>query len=65
MAAIDDQEFLKAKVTDRNPKCGNCNLWGRGQGGIRPCKEPANRLFDGRDPVTTDLSVCSLWQPRE
>lgn len=64
MSAVNDQEFLKAKVTDRNPKCATCNFWGRGNGAVRPCKNPMNRMFDGHDPSTPDLSVCSLWEPQ-
>lgn len=62
--SVDQQDFLREKVKDRNPKCGNCNSWGKGKGAIQPCKRPENRMFDGHDPFTTDLAVCSLWEPR-
>ena len=54
----DWSAFLKAKLDDRNPKCGNCKHWNAlGVGTIRNCLCPMNMIA-----LMTDLSLCSAWE---
>lgn len=55
--------YLKAKLEDRNPKCGNCKHWVQSEhapsfGGCM------NTTSINYHPVQ-DLSLCSAWEKRE
>lgn len=59
----DWSDLLKAKLDDRNPKCGNCRFWDREHPGrIRPCRAATDSYGIGIITMTTDLSLCSAWE---
>jgi hypothetical protein len=67
MGVEDDRAFLKAKLDDRNMKCGNCNSWhaseiypGRGLCAHKAADSQSG-LHSLVQIITQDLSVCSEW----
>lgn len=64
----DIAAYLKAKIEDRSPKCGNCK---------KGCADPSAIAIDTLAPLTTwltckmtsqpvpDLSLCSAWEKRD
>jgi hypothetical protein len=76
----DITAYLKAKLEDRNPKCGNCKHWGTtgavDRAAVGVCSrnslhQLANTstvqpaLFEVICVYTTDLTLCSAWEKRE
>lgn len=59
----DWSAFLKAKLDDRNPKCGNCRHWTMRHEDINPNVAASWGLCEvGSRAHTTDLSLCSAWE---
>lgn len=54
---------LQMRLQSSEPKCSNCGHWVRCGGGemvtVGTCTNPINVQTQ-----TTDLTVCSAWQPR-
>lgn len=66
----DATAFLKAKLEDRNPKCGNCKWWVRPEPFVIKTFGLCTRYTDGGNFTTNvvsvpDLSLCSAWEKKQ
>ncbi len=60
----DWTNFLKAKLEDRNPKCGNCRYW-EAKPDIHPTIGYCRIVGIYESERTPDLSLCSAWEKKE
>ena len=59
----DATAYLKAKLEDRNPKCGNCKRWVQSE--PNPSFGGCMNTMSISYQVTQDLSLCSAWEKKE
>ncbi len=65
------QTRLQLRLENDEPKCANCKFWDRINLKLtalgrcsRDADEDASQQ-EADDPLTTDLTVCSRWEPKD